>query len=287
MPVPSRPQLTVVIPAYHEAHRLPANLGQVAAYLEALFPGNQDEAAREPLYEVLIVVERSTDGTLARCREAVAGLGKGFAVMDNLVHRGKGYAVRAGMTRARGNIRLFMDADLSTPLEEIGRFLDHLARHPGTDVLVGDRRRVRSQLGRRQGPLRRVLGGVFSGLARRIAGVGERGGLPAELADTQCGFKAFRAAASEAIFSRQRLDGFAFDVETLCLAARLGFRVESLPVRGWVNSPATTLRVVRDGWTMLRDLVRVRLLVARTLRQRPAGTSAPRSSPRAVADVGC
>ena len=102
-----------------------------------------------------------------------------------------------------------------------------------------------------------------------MAGAGGRGGLPADLADTQCGFKAFRRAASQAIFRRQRLDGFAFDVEVLCLAARLGYRVESLPVRGWTNSPASTLRVVRDGAAMLRDLARVRLLVARTLREQP------------------
>ena len=261
------PRLSVVIPAYHEAHRLPANLVKVAEYLEGRFPGAADRAVPAD-YEVLVMVERSADDTLARCRAAVAGLGKGFEVVDNQVHRGKGYAVRLGMRRARGEVRLFLDADLSTPLEEIGRFLDHLAAHPTTDVLVGDRRRAESRIGRPQGALRRGLGRVFSALARWTAGGSV--GLPADLVDTQCGFKAFRATAAEAIFCRQRLDGFAFDVEVLCLAARLGLRVESLPVRGWTNSPATTLRVVRDGWAMLRDLARVRVLVERTMHEQPA-----------------
>lgn len=259
------PKLSIVVPAYNEARRLPANLARIASYLGTRFPGPAAPSA----YEVLIMVERSADTTLVRCRAAAADL-PGFEVVDNRVHRGKGYAVRQGMTRARGDVHLFMDADLSTPLEEIGRLLDHLDAHPATDVLIGDRRRAESRLGQRQGPLRRSLGGVFSGLARRVAGTGgRRGGLPADLADTQCGFKAFRRAASRAIFRRQRLDGFAFDVEVLCLAARLGHRVESLPVRGWTNSPASTLRVVRDGAAMLRDLVRVRVLVARTLREQP------------------
>lgn len=250
------PRLSVVIPAYQEAQRLPANLGRVADYFRASFPPGT--------YEVLVMVERSDDDTLARCREAAAGLGPGFAVVDNLVHRGKGYAVRTGMLRARGDVHLFMDADLSTPLEEIGRFLDHLDAHPDVDVLIGDRRRAGSRLERPQGPLRRTLGGVFSRLARGLAGAN---GLPDGLADTQCGFKAFRRAASAAIFRRQQLDGFAFDVEVLCLAARLGCRVVSLPLQGWANSPASTLRVARDGATMLRDLLRVRALVERTLRE--------------------
>ncbi len=263
-------RLSVVIPAYQEARRLPANLARVAGYLDGLFPpaaGGGDSAARA--YEVLVMVERSADDTLARCREVAAGLGRAFQVCDNQVHRGKGYAVRLGMRRARGEVHLFMDADLSTPLEEIGRFLAHLDGRPEVDVLIGDRRRAVH----RQGARRRLLGGAFRALARRVVGAG---GSPAEdLPDTQCGFKVFRRAASAGIFSRQTLDGFAFDVEVLRLANRLGLTVRSLPVPGWSDAPFSTLRILRDGALMLRDLVRVRPGVERALRERPPGAGTP------------
>ena len=256
------PRLSVVIPAYHEAHRLPANLVRVADYLGQRFPADAGTAGgATPVYEVLVMVERSADDTLARCRAAAVGLGGAFQVIDNGVHRGKGYAVRQGMRRARGEVHLFMDADLSTPLEEIGRFLEHLAARPEVDVLIGDRRRAENG----QGPLRQVLGGVFRTLARGVVGAGGDRKF-VDLPDTQCGFKAFRRAASAAIFSRQTLDGFAFDVEVLRLARRLGLTVRSQPVSGWTNSPFSTLHILRDGWNMLRDLARVRPGVERPLR---------------------
>lgn len=256
------PGLSVIIPAFQEAHRLPANLPRVAAYLDALLPAGG--------YEVLVIVERSADGTLERCREAAANLGPGFRIVDNGPQRGKGHAVRSGMRRARGAVQLFTDADLSTPLEEIGRFLEHLGNHPEIDVLIGDRRQDPALLGRPQGFWRRRLGAVYSRAARRCAGEG----LPAGLADTQCGFKAFRRPAAQAIFARQQLDGFAFDIEVLMLAVRLNLRLAALPIRGWRNVPLSTLRVARDGWRMLRDLARVRGLVERSLASRAEGPPA-------------
>ena len=91
------------------------------------------------------------------------------------------------------------------------------------------------------------------------------------ISDTQCGFKAFRCAAARAIFLRQTLDGFAFDVEVLMLARALGMRVDVLPVR-WLNSPDSSVHIVRDSWRMFRDLLRVRARVRRTLRRQPAST---------------
>ena len=209
------------------------------------------------------MVERSTDGTLEKARQAAAPFPR-IEVVDNGPQRGKGHAVRAGMLRAAGGIVLFMDADLSTPLAEIGKFLDHFAAHPAVDVLIGNRRHRASHIGRAQGQVRRNLGRVFNSLVTRA------GLLPGGWADTQCGFKAFRHPAAQEIFSRQRLDGFSFDVEVLVLADALGLRVVDLPV-AWFDEAATRVRLWRDGVTMLRDLQRVRPLVARSLREQPPG----------------
>ncbi len=132
-------------------------------------------------------------------------------------------------------------------------------------MLIGNRRHAGSKIGRAQGPIRRYLGGVFSKLVRGRV-------LPGAWTDTQCGFKAFRAAAAREIFARQTLDGFSFDVEVLALAAGLGLRVEDLPVE-WHDADATRVRLWRDGWTMLRDLYQVRTRVARSLREHPPSGS--------------
>ena len=126
-------------------------------------------------------------------------------------------------------------------------------------MLIGNRRHPQSRIGRPQGPVRRHLGGLFSGLVRRHI-------LPGAWGDTQCGFKAFRAGAAQQIFSRQKLDGFSFDVEVLALADGLGLTTRDLPVE-WHDADATRVRLWRDGWGMLRDLWRVRALVARSLKQ--------------------
>ena len=253
MSTPEPPALSIVVPAYNEARRLPPNLPRIAAACDALaLPGP---------YEVLVIVEGSTDGTLDACRAVAAGL-PGFAVIDNGPQLGKGHAVRSGMLQARGALRLFMDADLSTPLSEVGKFLAYFDAHPQTDVLIGNRRHRDSRIGQHQGPLRRYLSPLFARLVHAATA------LPGDWSDTQCGFKAFRADAAREIFRRQRLDGFSFDVEVLALAGGLGLRVDDLPVE-WFDETATRVRLFRDGWAMLRDLRRVRALVARSLREQP------------------
>jgi glycosyltransferase involved in cell wall biosynthesis len=248
MSPPAPIALSIVIPAYNEAGRLPMNLARVAAHCAGL--------DLTP-FEVLVMVEKSTDGTLEKARAAAAGL-SGIEVVDNQVQRGKGYAVRTGMLRARGEILFFMDADLSTPLTELDLFLQYFAAHPEVDILIGNRRHPASRIGKPEGLVRRVLSDVFGALVRRQA-------LAGPWRDTQCGFKAFRRPAARAIFTRQQLDGFSFDVEVLALAEALHLRVADLPVE-WRHDDATRLRLLRDGWAMLRDMRRVRALVAKNAR---------------------
>jgi dolichyl-phosphate beta-glucosyltransferase len=245
MPASGAPFVSLVIPAYNEALRLEASVKALREYLGfAPWP-----------HEVILVVERSTDGTLELARQLAAGQAE-FHVIGNETQRGKGYAVRCGMLRARGDIAFFMDADLSTPLPEMDGFLAHFAAHPADEVLVGNRQHPHSAILKRQSLLRRKLGQGFNTVLRLVAGI--------SLRDTQCGFKAFRRAAREALFSRQTLDGFAFDVELLLLAKGLGIRVVDLPVQ-WVNSEASQVSIVRDSIRMLRDAFRVRRIVRQTL----------------------
>ncbi len=239
------PFLSIVIPAYHEARRLPRTLEELARFGVGLgLP-----------WEVCIVVERGSDGTLEIAADFAARQAH-FVVIDSPVHRGKGHAVRAGMLHARGEIVFYMDADLSVPLREVGAFLAEFRARPEIDVLIGNRQHAASRITRAQSWLRRTMGQTFNRVLRATALAPSR--------DTQCGFKAFRRGAAQAIFSRQKLDGFAFDVEVLFLADRLGLRVADLPVE-WINSPESKVRIVSDSFAMLRDAIRVRRLVDATL----------------------
>jgi dolichyl-phosphate beta-glucosyltransferase len=198
--------------------------------------------------EVILVVEPSTDGTGEIAAEAAARQ-PNLRVIANAEHRGKGYAVRTGMLAATGDLVFFMDCDLSVPLRDVEAFVNYFDQHPEADVIYGNRQHARSRIVVRQSWLRQRMGQVFNGILRRLTLTGVH--------DTQCGFKAFRRHAAQAIFARQTLDGFAFDVEVLLLAQKLGYRIADLPVE-WRNSPESKVRLIHDSLTMLRDAWRIR-----------------------------
>ena len=239
------PFVSIIIPAYNEAGRLEASITELAGFFSSV-PWT---------HEVILVIEKSTDGTLEVARRLATKI-PCMEVIGHDIQRGKGYAVRVGMLRARGEIAFFMDADLSTPLSEVGHFMNRFSVAPPADVLVGNRQHAGSEILTRQHFLRRKMGQTYNGILRLIAGI--------RISDTQCGFKAFRRAAREAVFPLQKLDGFAFDVEVLLLAERLGFAVADMPVR-WRNAEGSKVHIVRDSWRMLCDAIRVRRLVAKTL----------------------
>lgn len=192
---------------------------------------------------MIIVVEPSTDGTGEIAAEAAARQ-PNLRVIRNSEHRGKGFAVRTGMLAATGELCFYMDCDLSVPLRDVEAFVRHFDSHPGDDVIFGNRQHAESHIVIRQSWLRQRMGQMFNAILRRMT--------LADVADTQCGFKAFRAKAAREIFTRQKLDGFAFDVEVLLLAQKLGLRVVDRPVE-WRNSPESKVRLVHDSLTMLRD----------------------------------
>jgi dolichyl-phosphate beta-glucosyltransferase len=142
-----------------------------------------------------------------------------------------------------------MDADLSVPLRDVDVFVDYFRTHPEVDVLLGNRQHPESRITIQQSWLRRRMGQTFNLILRQLALAGVQ--------DTQCGFKAFRRAAAAAIFTRQQVDGFAFDVEVLLLARKLGLKIVDLPVE-WRNSPESKVHMIRDSVRMLVDAFRIR-----------------------------
>ncbi len=234
------PFISVVIPAYNEEARIPPTLDRVAAYF--------GEFGRPT--EVLVVNDGSTD----RTADVVRSIGEGlatervqFRLLDNPGNQGKGYSVRHGMLDARGEWALFSDADLSAPIEELPKLLD-AAERPGFDGAIGSRAVDRSLVGVHQSFFREFAGRTFNLGVRSIAG------LPFK--DTQCGFKLFRREASQAIFKRQQMTRFGFDVEILYIAKKLGLRIAEVGVR-WDDVEGTKVSMLA-GVDAFLDPLRVR-----------------------------
>ncbi len=222
------PSLSIVLPAWNEAHRL----GDAITALRSW----QATGASPSEVEIIVVDDGSTDGTPEMARRA------GARVLVHPENRGKGAAVKTGMLAARGQHRLFCDVDQSSPISSASAL--QAALLAGADVAVGTRE-LQARLRARRDFGRAALGGVFQLLTA---------GLGAGVRDTQCGFKMLTGEAAEAIFRRLRVDRYAFDVELLVVARRLGLAVAEVPVR-WQSAAGSRVRLWRDGSRMLRDLV--------------------------------
>ena len=201
--------LSIVIPAYNEQQRLPATLDRILTYIER---------APLPVVEILVVDDGSRDSTAALV-EARGGI---VRLVSNPGNRGKGYSVRHGMLEARGEWRLFSDADLSTPIEELEKLWRAVAG--GKDAIaIGSRAIDRSLIGVHQPGHRETMGRIFNGAMRVATGL--------RISDTQCGFKLFRGDVAREVFSRQRLERFGFDAEVLYIAVHRGYGIAEVPVR--------------------------------------------------------
>jgi dolichyl-phosphate beta-glucosyltransferase len=227
-----RRSISIIIPAYNEAKRLPSTLEKVRAYLD----GSAWDFA-----EIVVVDDGSGDSTAEVARSA------GARVVRNPCNRGKGYTVRHGMLEAKGEWALFTDADLSSPIEELEK-LWAAAESGGVQVAIGSRALDRSLVGVHQPFPRELMGRLFNIVMRMITGLPFR--------DTQCGFKLFETGAAREIFGRQKLDGFGFDVEVLFIAGKLGCRAIEVPVR-W-NDVAGTKVTLWRGMQAYLDPLRVR-----------------------------
>ena len=240
-----RPRWSVVIPAFNEARRLPPYLAEVAAYFEA----------RGEPHEIIVVDDGSADGTSGAVT-AAARRHPSIRLLHHASNSGKGFAVRAGMRAATGDCRLFTDADGATPIAELNRLEAALAA--GADVAIGSRSVRAPGVEVVARPHRVAAGRVFHWVT---ALVGLRG-----VVDSQCGFKAFTAAAAADLFGRLRTDGFGFDVELLLLAQRAGYRVDEVAVN-WTEREGSKVGVLKDGPAMVWQIVRARLRASRAARR--------------------
>ncbi|MBN2197699.1 glycosyltransferase family 2 protein [Candidatus Wolfebacteria bacterium] len=215
-----KPYLSIIIPAYNEAKRLPETLADINKKIKELkFPsGKQDD------YEIIVVNDGSKDATVDAA-ERFKSLIDNFKLIDNKKNHGKGWVVRQGMLEAKGKIRLFTDADNSTSLEQFNNMIPYFEE--GYDVVIGSRDIKGAKLVPPQPWYKRLAGNIGNLIIQILL-------LPG-IWDTQCGFKAFTKESAENIFSLIKSERWAFDVEALALAKKCNYKIKEIPIT-WVNS---------------------------------------------------
>jgi len=219
-----KPYLSVIIPAYNEAKRLPLTLIDVDKHLSAV----------EYSYEILVVNDGSKDNTAEIVRK-MTGTIKNLKLVDNDTNKGKGGVVRQGMLVAQGDVRLFMDADNSTSVDQFATMMPHFSGAGGAryDVVIGSRSAKGSKLEPAE-PMYRSIPGKIGNLWIQML-------LLPGLWDTQCGFKAFTEEAAGKVFALLKITGWGFDVEALVLAKKFGYTIKEIPVH-WVNDPMSHVK---------------------------------------------
>lgn len=229
------PFLSIILPAHNEEQRLSKTLDEVRGFVDA----------QSYSVEVVLVENGSQDRTLELAQQYAARLP--FLKVIHEDRRGKGLAVRTGILAAKGQYRIFCDVDFSMPVTEINRFIPPAL--PDCQIAIGSREAPGAV--RYNEPYYRHLSGrVFNTLVRWLA-------LPG-LQDSQCGFKCFRGDIAEEIFPLQTNTGWAFDVEVLFIARQRGYRIVEVPIPWYFNSDSQ-IRMLRDSWRMVRDLLLIRL----------------------------
>ncbi len=232
---PAYVDLSIILPAYNEALRLVATLHELGEFL----------ARRTGSSEIVLVDDGSTDGTFELARGIASELGVPMHGVRYAENRGKGHALKVGFAVARGDRLLSTDCDLSTPLAEVDPFL--AAIDEGYDLAIGSRKMAGAEIRRHQPWLRENLGRLFTQIVRWTI---------ADVTDVTCGFKAYRGDVGRDLFSRLRIDAWAFDAEMLLLARKDGYRLRELPVR-WAHRDGSKVNLWRDVIGSAADLLRI------------------------------
>ncbi len=230
------PKYSIVIPAYNESARIPATLTEVVSCLRR----------HGWVAEVIVVNDGSTD-TTAEVVRAFARTAPEVRLIENPGNRGKGYSVRSGMLAALGEVVMFTDADLSSPIDEAERLFAAIAQ--GADIAIGSRWLESSRQTHRQPLYRQFFGRCFNAVTRAVMGL--------RFADTQCGFKAFTRQAAQTVFQLQTIERWGFDPEILFIALKRGLRVVEVPV-SWGHDERTRMSYLKDGMKMLEEIATIR-----------------------------
>jgi len=232
----SQPTHTIVIPAFNEGERLAVSIPKVLEYVRQ----------RGLSAEIIVVNDGSSDNTAEVVRRFAASE-PSVLLAENPGNRGKGYSVRNGMLHARGEVALFTDADLSSPIFEAEKLFAALTK--GADVAIGSRWLQRELQTERQPWLRQLYGRLFNIGLRVLLGLGFK--------DTQCGFKAFNRRAIETVFRRQHIERWGFDPELLFLARKFRLQTTEVPVE-WAHDHRSKINPLRDGLRMGVEVLKIR-----------------------------
>lgn len=240
--------LSIVIPAHNEEKRLHLALRGFADELDRERKRFQNRGS----VEVVVVSDGSTDDTARVARSLLAEVALPGRVIEISPSRGKGGALMIGLRAAAGRYRFFSDADLAAPADSLWPMIERL--DGGSDVVIGTRRDTTSRIERHQERLREFLGHGFTKLTNTALGT--------SFTDFTCGFKGYTAGAVEAIFSRMKIPGWAFDAEALFIASRLGLRIAEVPVV-WADVAGSKVDMKAEVFRCVRDLLRIRMTAAR------------------------
>jgi len=230
------PYISIVIPAYNEEKRLSDTLRRITAYMDK----------EKYSYELIVVDDGSTDGTI-KILSGIKEKTRNLKIISNGTNQGKGASVRTGVLQSKGEYILFSDSDLSTPIEEMESFVKHLEQ--GYDIVIGSRSMKNSNILIHQPFYRELMGKIFNRIVNTVVFKG--------IIDTQCGFKMFKRLPAIELFSSQKINGYAFDVEVLYNAIRKKYKIKELPVK-WINSPASKVNPVTSSIQMLYDILRIK-----------------------------
>lgn len=226
---------SIIIPAYNEEDRIEDSLKKIIEYTDV---ENID-------VEIIVVDDGSKDNTV----KIVSSFGDKVRVIKQIKNQGKGAAVRRGMLEAKGDFRVFSDADLSTPIYELKKLIEF--NEKGFDVCIGSRAVDASMIKEHQPWYREMMGKTFNHIVQLLVVKG--------IKDTQCGFKGFSKLAAEKIFSKAKIDGFAFDVELVFLAGKLNFKIAEIPVE-WYNDERSKVNPITDSSRMFYEILKIRNL---------------------------
>lgn len=223
--------LSIVIPCFNEQKRIPKTISKISSYLKS----------KDFNYEIIVIDDGSSDGTLSSISDFADVI-----ILKNEKNMGKGYSIRRGVLEAKGEYILFSDADLSTPIEELEKLLQEIEKN---DIVIGSRAYQESQILIHQPWWREKMGKVFNLLVQRFLIKG--------FSDTQCGFKLFKNDCKK-IFSLSRINGFAFDVEIIFIAKKLGLKIKDIPIT-WVNSKESKVNPIIAPIEMVIELIKIKI----------------------------
>lgn len=234
----SKMNLSIIIPAYNEEKRIIPTIEKIKEYLL------QQKSIEN--WEIIIIDDGSKDNTRNIANEAISKDSQ-IKINPPRQNRGKGFSVKEGMLQAKYDLKLFSDADLSTPIEMLDRFIPYLEDY---DIIIGSRSAEGAEIKIKQPWYRSIPGKVFPLLVRTLILRGVK--------DTQCGFKLFQYDAAQFLFQKQRLDRFSFDAELLYLAKKYNYKIKEVPVV-WVNVLDSKLNPIKDSYRMFMELLKIKI----------------------------